>query len=425
VEKMTLQDTQELFNLKQLNTCAGVLKALSPDTEREFLKIGEELNTLADICYGMTDDAVRLSSVSGFSGEHGLSDKGSFIHENIQLFDEVTGHVRKSIEALNDGDDLLVELLSQVRKLRDPLEKLHSLGKTFRVLGVGIKIESSRNQNETHGFRILADEVADIASSVQNNCRYCIDKTDVIKREIGASRKVLNSGRPSNDRGEQAIHIILRSLEDISHKSETLAAGIEERSTAMAQGIGEVVMAMQFHDITRQQLENVSHALLETCKKTQSLDDTITKEQREQVALEIYTILSVQAAHLNSIYEQIGNAKKQIARGLNQAMEQARVQAKDAGTLLEIENGTGRSTVVARLEKEINNIAISLETSLLVVKNAAKVSRDVYGNVSDIGDFINKIEGIAFDVKVLAINAWWRLSKPMPPAILWWFLPSN
>jgi methyl-accepting chemotaxis protein len=255
-----------------------------------------------------------------------------------------------------------------------------------------------------HGFTLLAGEVGDIAMLVQDNCRYCIDKAVLVETGIAVSQRVLNSTDNSyDDSAEKAIHNILQSLEDIGHRSDQLAAGIQERSAEMVQGISDVVMAMQFHDITRQQLENVSSALLGAIEKAgiPSRDTT----EKEQAALEIYTILSIQAAHLNSIYEQIINARKQIVTGLGKTMEQARIQAKDARTLLEMEGRTGNMSIVADLEKEIDNIVLSLNTSLKVVKSAAEVSRDVYSNVLEIGSFVSKIEEIAFDVKILAINA--------------------
>ncbi len=399
---MTAPLRQQIFDLGGIANCAKDLNALGPDTEPEFLKIGKVLNTLATICFGMTDNAVQLSTLANFSTD----DEDSSIEENKKIFDAVASHVKTTLASLGEGDHLLAKLLADMNKLREPIRRLQSIGKTFRVLGVGIKVESSRTVEVMQGFSILATEVAAIAKLVHDNCRYCIDKADLAEKGILISRQVLNCGDNSyDDSGEKAIHRILQSLEDIGRRSDQLAGGIQERSTAMVQGISDVVMAMQFHDITRQQLENVSSALSEVIEKASSMSSRETSEDAEQVVLEIYSILSIQAAHLNSIYEQVLNARRQIEAGLGKTMEQAQVQAKDARTLLEMEGKTGNRSIVADLEKEIDNVALSLNRSLKVVKQAAEVSQEVYGNVVDIGSFVNKIEGIAFDVKVLAINA--------------------
>ena len=403
---MTDRDQLKIFNLDKIAACAKDLNALGPDTEPEFLNIGKVLNTLATICYGMTDSAVRLSTVADFSTDENESRKDSFVEENSKIFEAVTGHVKATLTSLSSGEHLLIELLSQMKKLREPIRRLQGIGKTFRVLGVAIKVESSRARDGMQGFILLAGEVADIAKLVHDNCRYCMDKADLVETDITISHQVLKGSNNSyDDSGERAIYNILQSLEDIGRKSDRLAAGIQERSTAMAQGIGEVVMAMQFHDITRQQLENVSSALTETIEKAKSIPLLDTMEASEQVVLEIYSILSIQVAHLNSIYEQVRNARQQIEAGLGKTMEQARVQAKDAGALLDIESGDGNKSIVVSLEKEIDNVVSSLNTSLKVVKHAAEVSRDVYDNILEIGNFVNKVEGIAFDVKILAINA--------------------
>ncbi|WP_073616952.1 methyl-accepting chemotaxis protein [Desulfopila aestuarii] len=397
---------QHLIDIHEITACAKDLNALGPDTEPEFLTIGKTLNTLATICFGMTDNALKLSALANFSTGDTTSENASILEANTQLFDAVANHVKSTINSLGEGDSLLAELFVQVKKLRDPIGRLQSIGKTFRVLGIAIKVESSRTPEGMQGFILLADEVADIAGLVLDNCRYCIDKANLVENGISNSRQVLDSTDVSyDDSGERAINNILQSLDDIGRRSDQLASGIQERSSAMVQGIGDVVMAMQFHDITRQQLENVSSALTEVSGKAESIHAMETAEESEQAALEIYSILSIQAAHLNSIYEQVIHARKQIATGLKKSMEQAQIQAKDARTLLEMEGRTGNSSIVADLESEIDNVSLSLNKSLQVVKQAAEVSRNVYDNVVEIGSFVNKIEEIASDVKVLAINA--------------------
>ena len=399
---------KKIPTLSKMDACASELHSLGPDTEPEFLNIGNLLGKLADICFGMTDDALALSSLSNFRDEGG-SEEGSIIEEDKKLFDEVSNHVKKTIDSLNDGEHLLVDLLSQIKKLREPIQKLYTTGKTFRVLGISIKVESSRTADESHGFLLLAEEVAEISTSVQSNCQYCTAKTDVVEKDIHSSKLILHHENNSYDEsGEQAIFKILSALDDIGSRSETLAARIKDRSAVMVQGLSDVVMAMQFHDITRQQLENVAHALVEISEKVKETHDEESGETEpsdEQIALETYGILSIQVAHLNSIYEQVINARKQIETGLDMTMDQAQAQATDARSLLEME-GKGRNTsVVTSLENEIDNIVVSLNKSLAVLPQAALVSRDVYNNISEIGEFVHKIEGIAFDVKVLAINA--------------------
>ncbi len=403
---MTESLKKRLLNLDGIAAAARDLNKLGPDTEPEFLSIGRELNTLAGICYKMTDNAVQLSGRAKFKANTDESENESFIEGNRQVFAAIAGHVKTTITSLSEGEHLLIDLLAHMKRLREPIGKLRSTSKTFRVLGVGIKVESSRTAEGMQGFALLAEEVAEIAKLVQDNCQFCMEKATLVENGISTSRKVLNSTENSyDDSGELAVHNILQSLEDIGQKADELAAGIEVRSTMMVQGISEVVMAMQFHDITRQQLENVSSALLEVTEKASAVDTHDTSEANEQVVLEIYSILSIQAAHLNSIYEQVLNAKRQIEAGLGKTMEEARTQAKDASSLLEIEGRGGNKSIVGDLEREIDNVVLSLNKSLQVVKQAAEVSRGVYDNVVEIGSFVNTIEEIAFDVKILAINA--------------------
>ncbi len=398
--------TKNSNTLRLLETCADELHSLGPDTEQEFLGIGENLHKLADTCFTMTAEALKLTALSSFRAEDESAQDVSFIEETRTIFNDVGNQVQTTINSLNEGEHLLVAILQEVQKLRKPVQDLVGIGKTFKVVGVNVKVESSRDEKTKEGFKILAEEVADISKLVHDNCKYCNDKTDGVVRDINASIHALKgSDNQYGGDGEQAIHNILDALEDVGSKAETLAFGIKERSTVMTQGIGEVVMAMQFHDISRQQLENVAKALLDSREKIKIDADGSLAGNNERDALEVYGILNIQAAHLNSIYEQILTAKQQIETGLRTTMEQSSIQAEDAGTLLEMDGSGSNKSVVNKLEEEIENIVISLNSALQVVKHAAEVSKGVYDDVSGIGEFVQKLEGIAFDVKILAINA--------------------
>ena len=409
---MTVRDPQNILSLDQIKACARDLNALAADTEPEFLKIGKVLNSLADICSSMTEKAVQLSSLATFSEHENIPVGTSFIDHNSKIFQAVGEHVVTTLASLGAGEALLDSLHAEMHQLRLPIRKLHSIGKTFRVLAIAIKVESARTQEGMQGFILLANEVADIARLVDDNCRLCSDKANVVDSDITASQQALmSSNRAYDERGETAIFTILQALEAISGKSDQLAAGLKERSAAMAEGISEVVMAMQFHDSIRQQLGNVATALLATIDGTDVLSRGRSAECNDQKILEIYSILSVQVAHLNSIYQQVDTARHQIERGLRQIMHQARMQAEDAQALLAIESKNSNSSLVAALESEIDTLVVALNASLQVVQQAAAVSREVYDKVVEIGTFINSIEEIAFDVKILAINAMVEASK--------------
>lgn len=402
----------ECNKIDQLVSCTEELNTLGPDTEAEFLSIGNILNRLADICFGMTDDARQLTAISSFSNDESETEGGSFVEDTRNVFKEIVRHVETSIESLGGGEQLLTELSRQLRMLNAPIEVLYTIGKTFRVLGVCVKVESSRCEGANKGFKLLAEEVSQIANLVQENCRFCLGKSNQVMQIIATSQPFFNSSANTNDgNAEKAILYILDTLEDVGSKVEILSRGIQERSAEMVEGIGEVVLAMQFHDITRQQLENVSKALLEVDTTVQNSSESGAESTDEQDALEVYTILSIQAAHLNSIYEQILCAGKQIETGLGKAMDHAQKQAQDARILLNKNDGSGQMSVVLNLEKEIDQIVHSLNESLAVVQHAADSSRDVHKNVSEIGAFVNKIEAVAFDVKILAINAMVEATK--------------
>ena len=59
---------KSLEKLHQVNACADELASLGPDTEPEFLNIGETLNKLATICFGMPGGfSCKLTQTDSFT----------------------------------------------------------------------------------------------------------------------------------------------------------------------------------------------------------------------------------------------------------------------------------------------------------------------------------------------------------------------
>jgi len=71
-----------------------------------------------------------------------------------------------------------------------------------------------------------------------------------------------------------SLSSLLDELSIHLERADSLARYLREDSEAMSEGIGEVVQAMQFHDITRQQLE----AVAKTPQEIGDLDRLLSEE---------------------------------------------------------------------------------------------------------------------------------------------------
>ena len=72
----------------------------------------------------LTGYAVKLSTLAKLQGHENGTAADSLVKDNSKIFKAVTSHVKTTLTTLNDGGNLPVDLLCQMKKQREPLRKI-------------------------------------------------------------------------------------------------------------------------------------------------------------------------------------------------------------------------------------------------------------------------------------------------------------
>jgi hypothetical protein len=147
-----------------LDKVAAELSSLAISTERDFLRIGEQLQEIVTRAQEQRSNIAGL--VDEVAGKTGESLAGTF-KEIVHW----TGH---TAEATN-GAQWLSELASVVRAVRDPLHALNKAVRTLRVMGVVTRIESARLGAQATSFDALARDVVTLAESIDERSNTILD----------------------------------------------------------------------------------------------------------------------------------------------------------------------------------------------------------------------------------------------------------
>lgn len=384
----------------------GLLRLVST-TEDEFLGIGSRLQDF----YART----ALISTASLSVTEMVG--GEEIKSGIRELVEITDKIRYLLKHLKveaeQSSISLKETLLMIGKVDEPMAGFKKIMKILHVLGTSTKIESARLGELGTSFQNVADDVENLAVQINDkSVRILIENislSDKIKQTLNRMSEI---DTVKDEDVNLVMHQIRSHLDIISgvHRkcsetSEVIAASSSEVSAK----IYEIVTSMQFHDITRQQLEHVLEALTDLESKiTLSINQSDNSSGfctiDNEIAGEVYGVCKLQSAQLLHARDLLTNAVSGIVDKLTGIASSERAIAEQTRSIIATSDGADDSLLV-EIEKSLQPVIELLAESASANRNLADAVSSVAETVSQISTFVNDIEMIGEDIKLIALNS--------------------
>ena len=207
------------------------LEGLNGSTERDFLAVGEKLMEFSSTARQIASDMAALGEL--ISGEHGRNVSAALtrILERARAMDAGIEQSGRALEAVHD--------LSA--RIRTAFAGIGNTVATFRTLCTLTRIETSRLGDTGGDFGDLAAEVRPLSESIQTSGEGVLKASAQLDQGVRAAIR-------------SASELRVRQLKELPGLIEGVIDGLkafEERRQR----------AVEFHDITRQQIEHVLEAL--------------------------------------------------------------------------------------------------------------------------------------------------------------------
>ena len=384
------------------------LYALAASTENEFLSVGNNLQDFYN----------RAASISELSSSLAYSMSGEEITNIIEglrgLLDNMQSYIMQTETEFSQGITTLQEILNIIGNIYKPISGFKKIVKTLKILGISTKIESSQLHDNNNGFVTIADDVeklsilinsrfADIlgsAGSLENAVKQTLSR--VISLEVqqkGTVQSVLDN-----------THITISSLAEKNTSSIMTAAHISGELETIKCSIGEVVSSMQFHDITRQQLEHVKEALGTLCLKLdEGIDDTgfpnlSENDNFSKTILDTHAICELQKIQLLDSEENFITAIHRIISNLENTASNIIEMQEDVKRIIGSEDESS-STFFTKIEGGVSSAILSIKEVKKAILELSTTMNGLTKTVGDMSRFMNDIEEIGSEIQLIAVNA--------------------
>lgn len=400
------QNSIEWVNPKLESLSDSIVKNMT-GTESRFLELGQSLQDI----YSESDDLIkkitRAAERFNTSAEENL----------IQVIERSINGV---LAELSGYPEKIGSRLAHINESAQYLEGLCDLSTRFKnasrflnVVGLNFGIEGCRSKETMDLFDGFAQEIKDLSIKINDITEQMhVDSAKALSGQKSGVSSLSKKIVGIQDLTGEARDAVMKTMENIQRLAEISCKTLDRaQHTAQAiQGlVGEIVMAIQFHDIVRQQLEHVTQAFEDVAKWVKEKKGSgadIHKMDTLKIPEQIVSILKVQ-------YEQLIHVTKEINQAYEKIISSFQEIKTEVSQLKQILNESGRSEDQnLRLETEFESITSRMENlKQLQVQGRnlgsemAKTIQKSSGIVTTLSQYAAQIDNINTGLKHKALNA--------------------
>ncbi|TVM18422.1 methyl-accepting chemotaxis protein [Oceanidesulfovibrio indonesiensis] len=229
------------------------------EREPEFLELG---NSLQEYSMQASHLAEETESLAGLTSAEAMESFRTELHQELDKMTELW-----SKAASDQNVQELTTIHNTVETLTKTIDEYRRVVRALSMLGISTRIESARLGAEGRGFTTLADDVEKLAKRIVEYSGQIMEKVDDLSSMVTTALEQTGEMRArqaaSSRTIENNIRTNLDALVKMADKSGEVSRNLEPLSRQIASSIGEAVASVQFHDITRQQVEHVEESLQE------------------------------------------------------------------------------------------------------------------------------------------------------------------
>jgi methyl-accepting chemotaxis protein len=385
-----------------LRRLSSTLKSTTGSTEQEFLDIGARL-------YDFQQRSGRIITLSEQVIHHVSGDETrekitglQTVLERLQAF---LGEVRQEAD---DSVSALQHIGALLALVNDPLSGFKKINRLLGVLGTSTKIESARLGDEDAGFNALAEDVGKLSILIEAKSANIIAEKDKLG---GLISQTLGDLTDEESREQQLVTEIIENtrgnlakLSSIHGMCAGAASTIGEVSTDVSASISDVVVAMQSHDITRQQMEHVYEAFDDLIPRIDAIHAQPGGKDAEATSIDICHISELQLAQLVMSRDEFIEAIQGIISNLESISSLELEMNRQAREMLGVADETGGS-FFADMEKGLAHVAEVLADFAEANKRLTDALNSVADTVGHITRFVGDIEDIGAEIELIALNS--------------------
>ena len=265
VQTTTQADVVELYRdciTPILPAVTTQLNDVSNQVEAGVMDLMDRLEHLTDQASKQAKETSSQFNDSVSVGEGQLEQGNSLTLEDCEnMLSNFVKEVDASAHMALDVGNVVREVENSTRAIAPILEEIEYLADQTRLLALNAAIEAARAGEHGRGFAIVAEEVTKLAhrssgaaTSIKALVDQAVQSVEQAMKELEGLRSV---DMTSVLRAKDKVNELTQTVADKNAELRTLVIEVNQRAETLATEVTNVLMSMQFQDLTKQKMLKV------------------------------------------------------------------------------------------------------------------------------------------------------------------------
>jgi hypothetical protein len=392
-----------------LDAAEPKLEELMRELEQQFVALSDSLQDQHTTSRALAEESARLLRlVLGQEGSDAAIHQAIALLkrplEFIVLFQE---HINLALDRLRVYDELLSQLRAQEDVFRDVIAPLRYLHLLFKVEAAGLPVElQSLFLSLTLEIEQLNDRIAKICDE---QFRCLASSQAAVQKLIVVVAARAEEQHVAAIRKKEEIERTLRELQSDLTGSRNQDVRLTSITESIARHMSDIIVGMQFQDITSQKLQHVRKAFRELRAHHNSLtggSPALAGETQMSDGATLHVLRQVaqlQLGHLDLVQDELARAERQIHDGLGAVLALTKELDGECLTLQGFKSlSAGENGVVPVLLNLLNDMRELLSQDVGLQDEIDATVHPLGGLASNL---TNVMRQLCMQIKLIALNA--------------------
>lgn len=390
-----------------LNSIIGIINAKLPpiaasldvhnkSVGADFMELGKKLLSTHQAITDLINQSIKVQSIIK------PDDDGDVTLDRIVSNSSSTvSSIIEQQNKLNDDLPRMTEITELLSSLLDESHALAWVAKRLGILKLYFRVESARNEDTENAYLDFQDQMGQLVetiTSLRDVMQSDTEKASQLHKQAQENlQKELNKLLQFGDLSQRNLDFATNEVLRLTDRSKSSAVLFTECLKRIIGHVGQIVIAIQFHDIVRQQIEHVIEAFQQII--SQQVDD------EEGWLAYVTQLLRVQVGQLDQVIKSINSAHTSISKSFASIND-------EVGIMMDViaNRGQGSSDLEVsasfkNLTSVINDLKNVHQQTNELVHNIRKDEDTVVEMASRLTMHIEDMSIVNDEVKLNAINA--------------------